>query len=110
LRLEDTKEGESIRAIGLPVVEYLERRRTSALCTYVFPCQGEDNAFGSFPKHWKQLFKDAPVMSVHSRIGRLFGARAAAEEYSVASQLNCVPLVSFRRQITRSEITAEGSR
>ena len=41
----------------------------------------------------------------------LVGARAAAEEgYSVASQLNCVPLVSFRRQITRSEITAEGSR
>jgi hypothetical protein len=60
--------------------------------------------------NWKQLFKDSPVMSVHSRIGRLFGARAATEEYSVASQLNCVPLVSFRRQITRSEITAEGSR
>jgi hypothetical protein len=48
----------------------------------------------------------------HRRIGRLFGARAAAEEqgYSVASQLNCVPLVSFRRQITRSEMAAEGSR
>jgi hypothetical protein len=45
------------------------------------------------------------------RIGRLVGARAAAkEEYSVASQLNSVPLVSFRRQITRNEITAEGSR
>jgi integrase len=28
LRLEDSKEGESIRPIGLPVVEYLERRRT----------------------------------------------------------------------------------
>jgi hypothetical protein len=27
--LEDGKEGEFIRRIGLPVVEYLERRRTS---------------------------------------------------------------------------------
>jgi integrase len=37
LRLEDSKEGESIRPIGLLVVEYLERRRTDDLGTYVFP-------------------------------------------------------------------------
>lgn len=49
LRLEDSKEGESIRPIGLPVVEYLERRRTDVAGTYVFPGQGEDNAFGSLP-------------------------------------------------------------
>jgi hypothetical protein len=49
LRLEDSKEGESIRPIGLPVVEYLEQRRTDDVGTYVFPGQGEDNAFGSFP-------------------------------------------------------------
>jgi integrase len=55
LRLEDSKEGESIRAMGLPVVEYLERRRIGALGTYVFPGQGEDNAFGSFPNHWRKL-------------------------------------------------------
>jgi hypothetical protein len=35
--LEDSKEGESIRPIGLPVVEYLERRRTLNVGTYVFP-------------------------------------------------------------------------
>ena len=39
LRLEDSKEGESIRPIGLPVVEYLERRRTDDVGTYVFPGQ-----------------------------------------------------------------------
>jgi integrase len=70
LRLEDTKEGESIRAIGLPVVEYLERRRTSARGTYVFPGQGEDNAFGSFPNHWKQLFKDSPLADVTPHVLR----------------------------------------
>ena len=37
LRLEDSKEGESIRPVGLPVVEYLERRRTVDVGTYVFP-------------------------------------------------------------------------
>src|SRR5258707_8662409 len=40
LRLEDSKEGESIRPIGLPIVEYLERRRTDNVGTYVFPGQG----------------------------------------------------------------------
>jgi integrase len=64
LRLEDSKEGESIRPIGLPVVEYLEQRRTDDVGTYVFPGQGEDNAFGSFPNHWEQLFKDSPLSDV----------------------------------------------
>jgi integrase len=61
LRLEDSKEGESIRPIGLPVVEYLERRRTDDVGTYVFPGRGEDNAFGSFPNHWKHTFEDSPL-------------------------------------------------
>lgn len=39
LRLEDSNEGESIRPVGLPVVEYLERRRTHHGGTYVFPGQ-----------------------------------------------------------------------
>jgi integrase len=37
LRLEGSKEGESIRPIGLPVVEYLERLRVADIGTYVFP-------------------------------------------------------------------------
>jgi len=69
LRLEDSKEGESIRAIGLPVVEYLERRRTGALGTYVFPGQGEDNAFGS-PNHWQKLFKRSPLSDVTPHVLR----------------------------------------
>jgi integrase len=51
LRFEDSKEGESIRPIGLPVVEYLEQRRATDVGSYVFPGYGEDNAFGSFPNH-----------------------------------------------------------
>jgi hypothetical protein len=70
LRLEDSKEGESIRPIGLPVVEYLERRRTDDVGTYVFPGQGDDNAFGSFPNHWKRLFEDSPLSDVTPHVLR----------------------------------------
>jgi integrase len=70
LRLQDSKEGESIRAIGLPVVEYLEQRRSADVGTYVFPGQGEDNAFGSFPNHWEQIFKDSPLSDVTPHVLR----------------------------------------
>lgn len=70
LRLEDSKEGESIRPIGLPVVEYLEQRHTEDVGTYVFPGRGEDNAFGSFPNHWEQLFKDSALSDVTPHVLR----------------------------------------
>jgi integrase len=70
LRLEDSKEGESIRPIGLPVVEYLEQRHTGDVGTYVFPGRGEDNAFGSFPNHWERLFKDSALSDVTPHVLR----------------------------------------
>jgi integrase len=51
LRLIDSKEGTSIRPIGLPVVEFLEARQKTRAGSYVFPGYGEDNAFGGFPNH-----------------------------------------------------------
>jgi len=70
MRLVDSKEGESIRPIGLPVVEYLEERRKTATGTHVFPGQGEDNAFGSFPNHWEQIFRDSPLAGVTPHVLR----------------------------------------
>jgi integrase len=70
LRLVDSKEGASIRPIGLPVVEYLENRRTDDSGTYVFPGQGDDNAFGSFPNHWKRIFEDTPLSDVTPHVLR----------------------------------------
>jgi integrase len=70
LRLVDSKEGASIRPIGLPVVEYLENRRTDDSGTYVFPGQGGDNAFGSFPNHWKRIFEDTPLSDVTPHVLR----------------------------------------
>ncbi|WP_234729450.1 tyrosine-type recombinase/integrase [Acidocella facilis] len=70
LRLIDSKEGTSIRPIGLPVVEYLEERCKDRKGTYVFPGQGEDNAFGSFPNHWEQIFKDSRLAGVTPHVLR----------------------------------------
>lgn len=70
LRLVDSKEGASIRPIGLPVVEYLENRRTNNVDTYVFPGQGDDNAFGSFPNHWKKILEDTPLADITPHVLR----------------------------------------
>jgi integrase len=55
LRLEDSKEGKSVRPIGLPVVETLEERRESSYGSYVFPGHGDDNGFGAFANHWDKI-------------------------------------------------------
>jgi integrase len=70
LRLEDSREGESVRSIGLPVVEYFERRRADDVGTFVFPGQGADNAFGSFPGHWKHIFENSPLSDVTPHVLR----------------------------------------
>lgn len=70
LRLIDSKEGTSVRPIGLPVVEFLEARRKTASGSYVFPGYGDDNAFGSFPNHWEQIFKGSPLSDVTPHVLR----------------------------------------
>jgi integrase len=70
-RLADSKEGASIRPIGLAVVvEYLERRRAANVGTYVFPGQDEDNPFGSFPNPWRHLFEDSSLSDVTPHVLR----------------------------------------
>ncbi|WP_315825593.1 MULTISPECIES: tyrosine-type recombinase/integrase [unclassified Bradyrhizobium] len=70
LRLADSKEGASIRPIGLPVVEFMEARRNQKVGSYVFPGYGDDNAFGSFPNHWEQLFRKSPLPDVTPHVLR----------------------------------------
>jgi integrase len=70
LRLVDSKEGASTRPIGLPVVEYLENRKTDDVGTYVFPGQSDDNAFGSFPNHWEKIFDDTPLADITPHVLR----------------------------------------
>ncbi len=70
LRLIDSKEGSSVRPVGLPVLEYLEKERSQRTGTYVFPGQGIDNAVGNFPQSWKKLFADTPLWDVTPHVLR----------------------------------------
>lgn len=70
VRLDDSKEGASTRPIGIPVVEHLEERCKRLTGTYVFPGQGVDNAFGSFPNHWEQIFKASPLTGITPHVLR----------------------------------------
>ncbi len=70
LRLIDSKEGASTRPIGLPVVEYLENRKVDSVGTYVFPGQGDDNAFGSFPNHWEKIFENTSLADITPHVLR----------------------------------------
>lgn len=70
LRLLDSKEGKSVRPVGLPVVEFMERRRAGAEGTYVFPGQGDDNPFGAFPTHWDKIFKGTALEGITPHVLR----------------------------------------
>jgi integrase len=70
LRFADSKEGASVRPIGLPVVEYLDERGTKISKTYVFSGGGEDNSFGSFPNHWEKIFRNTALADVTPHVLR----------------------------------------
>jgi integrase len=70
LRLLQSKEGKSVRPVGLPVVEFMEERRAEAIGTYVFPGHGDDNAFGAFPRHWAKLFKGTALERITPHVLR----------------------------------------
>jgi len=70
LRLADSKEGASVRPIGLPVVEYFEERGAEISKTYVFPGGEEDNQFGSFPNHWEKIFRNTALADVTPHVLR----------------------------------------
>lgn len=71
LRLSDSKEGDSVRPIGLPVVEYLDDRRETQMGSYVFPGpRAGDGAFGGFPNHWEQIFRNSPLADITPHVLR----------------------------------------
>ncbi|UBS34628.1 site-specific integrase [Altererythrobacter sp. N1] len=68
LRLHDSKEGSSVRPIGLRVVERLENLCPEEERTYLFPgMRKSDQAFGGFPRQWKAIFKGTELewMTAH---------------------------------------------
>lgn len=71
LRLIDSKEGASVRPIGLRAVELLEKRTAIGTGIYLFPgARDESTAFGGFPNHWRKIFRNSPLADVTPHVLR----------------------------------------
>lgn len=70
-RFEDTKEGQSVRPMGLPIAEYFEERDMAGDSPYVFPGKrNTDGPFGSFPRHWEKIFADTELADLTAHVLR----------------------------------------
>jgi integrase len=106
LRLIDSKEGASTRPIGLPVVEYLESRWTAKAGTYVFPGQGDDNAFGSFPNHWETIFRNTSLADITPHVLASQAYRTILGSLRLLSR----PLSATRKDRLRANISILSTR
>jgi integrase len=70
LRLSESKEGASTRAIGIPVVEFLEKHRQTQTEIYVFPGSRCTGPFGGFPNQWRHIFAGSALQDVTAHILR----------------------------------------
>jgi integrase len=70
LRLSDSKEGASVRPVGLPVLDILESQRTDAFATFVFDGTEDGKPLVGFPKYWKKLVKGTALEDVTPHVLR----------------------------------------
>lgn len=74
--LKDTKEGLSVRPVGLPALELLEQRRPDEASSPTFPGTIEGKPVG-FPKHWRKIAELTPLADVAPHVLRHSYARLA---------------------------------
>lgn len=68
-RFDDTKEGLSVRPMGLPIAEFFDERDTSDDSVYVFPGERNPNGpFGSFPRHWEKIFAETELADLTTHV------------------------------------------
>lgn len=70
LRLAESKEGYSIRPVGLPVLEFLEDRRPYADGDFVFTGLRNSPVFGALPHQWDRIFKGSALNGVTAHVLR----------------------------------------
>lgn len=70
LRLIDSKEGASVRPIGLPVVDLLSARATGVLVGPVFGGTMEGKPLIGFPKHWLKVVARTPLAKITPHVLR----------------------------------------
>jgi integrase len=70
LRLLDSKEGASVRPVGLPVIDLLSARKSQALAGPVFEGTIEGKPLVGFPKHWQKMLANTPLASITPHVLR----------------------------------------
>lgn len=70
LRLKDTKEGASVRPVGLPVIDLLEGLRPEKTEGSVVPGTIEGRSLIGFPKIWGKIVKDTTLKDVTPHVLR----------------------------------------
>jgi integrase len=70
VRLIDSKEGKSMRAVGLPVLDLLDLIRTEKSDGVVFQGTVEGKPLIGFPKLWKKLLKDTALADITPHVLR----------------------------------------
>lgn len=70
IRLTDSKEGYSVRPVGLPVLEFLEKRLLYAEGDYVFVGLRNSPVFGAFPHQWEQIFRGSTLKGITAHVLR----------------------------------------
>lgn len=91
LRLGDSKEGYSVRPIGIPAVTILTKLNAGNREEFVFPAPRSKGAFGGFPNGWKRIAAAADFVDVTPHTLRHSFASVAADlgfsEPTIASLL-----------------------
>jgi len=70
IRLQDSKEGASVRPIGLSAVELFEARRPPFPAGPVFPGTIEGKPLVGFPRHWEKIFKGTALAGLTPHVLR----------------------------------------
>lgn len=91
MRLSDSKEGASVRPIGIPVTNFLDGLRPEEPEGLVFSGAVEEAVFSGFPKIWKKIFKDTALADITPHVLRHIFASMANDlgftEMTVAALL-----------------------
>jgi integrase len=70
IRLQESKEGASVRPIGLPAIDLFAARRPELAGGPVFPGTIEGKPLVGFPKHWLKIFAGTPLAKITPHILR----------------------------------------
>jgi integrase len=70
LRLRDSKEGASVRPVGLPVLDLLDPLLSDDIEGFVFKGTVEGKPLVGFPRLWKKLFKDTALADITPHVLR----------------------------------------